>query len=449
MIRVTKICSSCKIEKNRSEFVRDKKRKDGLYPQCKECGRLYYEKNKDRWKNKKKELFSKLEVDLDLKRKKFAEQFFVVMADGTELLIKNINVGNKVIGYSANGISKIVPVLYKSLKPRSKAIIVKLKSGRNIVVGLEEDQFIDINGTKSAKDVTTGDYIGIPKILDFKIKKTSDPQDIQKARFLGYIAAEGAFYRGACNFSSGDDEILSDFEKVSKELGFETINKRYKNRNCSKVSLKSCEKSPRNFIVEHGLNTLAKNKYVPLLIKKSNNEVVKNFISTFFAGDGWVNKHSKQAGATLASPQLTCDLQALLLRFGIHSSVHFYENKCAGASVLSISSKQELINSIPDKQGKADLIPTGWEKLLLRRPRARIFRNQGVHHSLGEATAREKVKRFAAIDKNKKLKEICESDIRWDKIISISHPFEKKSYYIEVGGDRKYIRNHIIIATYK
>lgn len=32
-----KCCSKCKVEKPRSEFGKDKRRPDGLYPQCREC----------------------------------------------------------------------------------------------------------------------------------------------------------------------------------------------------------------------------------------------------------------------------------------------------------------------------------------------------------------------------------------------------------------------------
>ena len=43
----TKVCSKCKEEKPISEFCRDKRRKDGLYPQCKLCCKLYYHENKN------------------------------------------------------------------------------------------------------------------------------------------------------------------------------------------------------------------------------------------------------------------------------------------------------------------------------------------------------------------------------------------------------------------
>lgn len=38
---MTKICSKCKIEKDLSEFYKDKTRKDKLRPTCKSCGKKY------------------------------------------------------------------------------------------------------------------------------------------------------------------------------------------------------------------------------------------------------------------------------------------------------------------------------------------------------------------------------------------------------------------------
>lgn len=50
---MTKICSSCKtIKKIISEFSKDKSRKDGLYPKCKQCVNSYYKKNAEQIKNK-------------------------------------------------------------------------------------------------------------------------------------------------------------------------------------------------------------------------------------------------------------------------------------------------------------------------------------------------------------------------------------------------------------
>lgn len=48
IITKTKYCHCCKKEKDSLSFYRDKNRKDGLQPQCKECLKLYASLNKDK-----------------------------------------------------------------------------------------------------------------------------------------------------------------------------------------------------------------------------------------------------------------------------------------------------------------------------------------------------------------------------------------------------------------
>lgn len=47
-----KVCRKCKLEKDESEFSKDKSRKDGLYSHCKACWHEYYQT--DAYKNSKK-----------------------------------------------------------------------------------------------------------------------------------------------------------------------------------------------------------------------------------------------------------------------------------------------------------------------------------------------------------------------------------------------------------
>jgi len=46
-----KICSTCKINKPIEEFKRDRNRKDGRYPICKNCDKLYAKKRRERYPN--------------------------------------------------------------------------------------------------------------------------------------------------------------------------------------------------------------------------------------------------------------------------------------------------------------------------------------------------------------------------------------------------------------
>lgn len=49
-----KICSKCKIEKELSEFTKNKRNKDGLHNSCKDCSKDYYNKNKEYISNRSK-----------------------------------------------------------------------------------------------------------------------------------------------------------------------------------------------------------------------------------------------------------------------------------------------------------------------------------------------------------------------------------------------------------
>ena len=52
-----KKCAKCKVEKEITEFFKDKQRKGGLYPSCKECGKEYYKEYHKENKDKIKEYY--------------------------------------------------------------------------------------------------------------------------------------------------------------------------------------------------------------------------------------------------------------------------------------------------------------------------------------------------------------------------------------------------------
>jgi hypothetical protein len=54
-----KTCTKCKIEKPKTEFSKDRKRKDGLRYQCKACGKQYRQKNKHKITTYHKEYYQK------------------------------------------------------------------------------------------------------------------------------------------------------------------------------------------------------------------------------------------------------------------------------------------------------------------------------------------------------------------------------------------------------
>jgi hypothetical protein len=60
---VLKLCCTCRKDKPLNNFTKDKRRKDGLYPRCKECNSVYYKKNILHERQRRKEYRIKVKSD--------------------------------------------------------------------------------------------------------------------------------------------------------------------------------------------------------------------------------------------------------------------------------------------------------------------------------------------------------------------------------------------------
>lgn len=69
-----KVCTCCGIEKSMTDFCKDKHRKDGRYPRCKVCTKVYYTENKDKilayYKGYRVENIETIKVDEKLRYEK-------------------------------------------------------------------------------------------------------------------------------------------------------------------------------------------------------------------------------------------------------------------------------------------------------------------------------------------------------------------------------------------
>jgi hypothetical protein len=72
-----KTCTKCKIEKELTEFSKDKNSKDNLKSACKKClsieSKIYYNKNKEKESEKAKNYYIKNKEKIDLKHKEYKE----------------------------------------------------------------------------------------------------------------------------------------------------------------------------------------------------------------------------------------------------------------------------------------------------------------------------------------------------------------------------------------
>jgi len=71
---MVKVCTKCKVEKELTDFYKDKKNKiDGCFYICKECSKEYSRKNKERDSNRNKKYYKENKEKIDLRNKKYRE----------------------------------------------------------------------------------------------------------------------------------------------------------------------------------------------------------------------------------------------------------------------------------------------------------------------------------------------------------------------------------------
>ena len=166
------------------------------------------------------------------------------------------------------------------------------------------------------------------------------PERIDKeiARFLGYVISEGR--NTASNqvwFVNEDKEVVEDFVRTAKN-GFGVDAKRfcYKKQGTEDVLIFShalCKVLERVFGI--GISEKSAYKKVPAQVFSADNEIVKEFLSALFEGDGYVSfREDKNKKKTVyveyctASRRLAYDISSLLLRFGVWSVIR-EKMKCA------------------------------------------------------------------------------------------------------------------------
>ena len=71
-----KKCTKCKVDKEITEFSKDKQKKDGMRPICKECNEEYRKENKDKIKEQKKEYYKKNKDKIIKRQNEYKKEYY-------------------------------------------------------------------------------------------------------------------------------------------------------------------------------------------------------------------------------------------------------------------------------------------------------------------------------------------------------------------------------------
>ena len=335
------------------------------------------------------------------------------------------------------------------------------------------------------------DRIAVPRILPAP-KKPSVLKNSEAAT-LGYLIAEGNLCHphGVYFYSKQPNEI-QDFikhAKIFKNSNF-TINT---SKSAASVYVGQKESRKGNTLRKwleklELINQKASDKSVPDVVFGARNDVVACFLGKLWQGDGTVSIKNYQTYYATSSDSLAHDVQHLLLRFGILSTIHHKTFKYRGGTKegwavvvtghdnLFIFSKHIGKHLIGEKQSKlkelvshskkrknalgrgtsdtipAEIIETIRSKMQAQGISARELANKtGIAERLlyrsknKTGYTRETLKKIAVYLQSIELRRYVESDVFWDSVASIKKVGREMTYDLTVPELKNFIADDFFV----
>ncbi|MBA2693036.1 MAG: replicative DNA helicase [Rubrobacter sp.] len=274
-----------------------------------------------------------------------------------------------------------------------------------------------------------------------------------------------------------DDEVFSRLSEALAENGVEV----------EFGNLHSARKNQRNSFAEwlDGLGVWgvgAKGKFVPRAIFQAPKEEVSLFLNRLFATDGWATvlaSGQAQIGFCSVSERLARQIQHLLLRFGVvaalkERSVKYGDGRRVAYQIditgrdsilafveeIGVFGKEDAVEAVVaalaerKPHSNRDLVPAGaWDAVgesLGDESWASLARRMG--HGAGHnfhvgrrMISRDRMSAFADALDDRKLREMAESDVYWDQIVSIEPLGLKQVYDLTIPETHNFVANDVCV----
>jgi replicative DNA helicase len=238
----------------------------------------------------------------------------------------------------------------------------------------------------------------------------------------------------------------------------------------------------RRWLEELGLwGRAAKDKILPDAVFRAPREELVLFLNRLFATDGWATvlaSGQAQVGYSTVSEKLARQVQHLLLRFGVIAALcersvkydgarrqAFQLNITESGSIrafiegIGIFGKETAVGRVARvldgrRHANRDLIPReAWR--LINEARggeswASLSRRMGFGpgHNLHvgtRAVSRDRMSRFAEVLEDQRLRDLAESDVYWDRIVSIEPLGMEQVYDLTIPGTHNFVANDVCV----
>lgn len=218
-------------------------------------------------------------------------------------------------------------------------LCVTTKRGR-VIKCTPEHPFLVKDGWRQAGLLKEGEMIGVPRHISVFGNEVMRECEV---KLLAYFIAEGGLTQGSPTFTNGDIEILEDFRSAIAQFDEKLhINTQVYYGNVMSFMVAGGYRGPgpqgrssmQTFLDSHGLSYASSyDKKIPPAVFSLQKRLLALFLNRLFSGDGWFEeqivpgdrygtKRQRAVGYASNSEVLVKQVQHLLLRFGILSSIY-------------------------------------------------------------------------------------------------------------------------------
>lgn len=300
---------------------------------------------------------------------------------------------------------------------------VKLRNGASVKL-TSNHQVLTEEGWKEIGTLHAGDYIATPRKLECDSAQQTDPN---KLRVLAYLLADGALgsHGATAEFVSKDEALIEAYQ--DSLLSFENLKPRSikQVRDVTRVMVAGVNKKhyhePNDLLQslrDWGLKTkkggcTSETKFVPEFVFGLSEQQIAFFLASYWDCDGHIGDN--MAFIKTISPRLAAEIQTLLLRVGIHSTIYTstYQSNRRSNPTTAYQVTVYNWNDFAEKVGA---------HLVLKKFPNRKF--TGVEHT---------------DDVAKNL------NVRWEEIVSITPADYETVYDITVEDIHNFVGNNIIL----
>ena len=218
------------------------------------------------------------------------------------------------------------PITAKVDTGRKGCLKVTFASGRSIIT-TPEHPFLTPEGWRPASELRLGATAALPATIPFPQEPVSLP--VEEVDLMAVLLAEGSYSGHHTGFTTTDERVLSLMQDAAdaaetdiqprSEIDFDFVRRLGSSR----------ENAIHALLRKHGMEgKKAVVKVIPDAIYRLPPVLLGRFLGLFWMCDGYVD--GSGPAICLASERMIRQIQHLLLRFGVQSSVDYKQATCDG-----------------------------------------------------------------------------------------------------------------------